>query len=66
LHQIAKCAVLALADGAHDRAQIVERIIELVNDGQLTVEGARSDRAELNEVVDSALARLASGALLEA
>jgi len=58
-------AILPDLDGAHDKAQLVDRLIERVNVGDITVEGPIPDRNKLAEIVDTALARLASVALLE-
>ncbi|MEP6990740.1 MAG: methyltransferase regulatory domain-containing protein [bacterium] len=58
--------LLAHLDGAHDRLQLVDRLIEGVDEGRLTVDGVLPDRTELAETVDLALARIASVALLEA
>ena len=58
-------AILCDLDGAHDRAQLVDRIIERLNAGEIVAEGPRPDRTELVEAVNVALERLASIALLE-
>ncbi len=57
--------ILVHLDGAHDRTRLVDRLIEGVDEGRLTVEGTLPDRAELAETVDLTLARIASVALLE-
>ena len=58
-------AILCDLDGAHDKAQLTDRLIECLDAGDLTVEGPRPDRSELAAAIDAALERLAIIALLE-
>ncbi|MDQ2667027.1 MAG: class I SAM-dependent methyltransferase [Gemmatimonadota bacterium] len=59
-------ALLPHMDGAHDSERLLERLIEEVKSGSITVEGTLPDRDDLARIVDAALKRLASVALLEA
>jgi methyltransferase-like protein len=53
-------------DGAHDRDALLDLMLERIRVGDVEVEGDVPARAELGTLIDTALARLAGVALLEA
>jgi hypothetical protein len=59
-------ALMVDLDGANDKGALVDRMMDRIKAGELTVEGAVPGRTELSALVDTALARLGAVAILEA
>lgn len=59
-------ALLRDLDGTNDRDSLVDHMIRRIDRGEIAVEGALPERAQLAAIIDAALARLAAVALLEA
>lgn len=59
-------AVLEDLDGTRDRTELMQRMLERLERGKLAVEGELPSQAELSNLIEAVLYRLASVALLEA